>query len=380
MDRRIEESIGRKTEDPSPSMEQRPTTIMDLNMDSLVQCASHLNLQDISNMAVSCKYLKRVAYSDSIWQSLSSRNSRNLLLLILSLVFELVEHDGLNPYLYTLSDIKYQGSILGQAYCFAAGPLIHMLEIGSHFRGLDSVLTLSDHRARITSMRDLAIDVSGAIIVKSQLFQIDCLVKGDDKIFASGGADGTVCLWSSNPKGKRGQHALKSTLYGHEKPIILMSVAGHKSSLLVSMSKDSKMRVWDTSTSSANRYSCCVGMVSVPGAPVGMKCHGSLVYVAAGSSVVSIDLRTMSGVSTVMHQTELSSFDILPSKSLICTGGTGSASLWDMRRSSETFKAKPIAELDGHEGTIKHLHMDAYKIVTVSTTWFWMSSNGCKGM
>lgn len=83
------------------------------------------------------------------------------------------------------------------------------------------------------------------------------------------------------------------------------------------------MRVWDTSTASGIRSSFCVGTTSVRGAPVGMKCHGSLIYVAAGSSIVSIDLRTMRGVSTVMHQTELSSFDILPSKSLICTGGTG---------------------------------------------------------
>ncbi|KAL6960731.1 hypothetical protein U1Q18_038494 [Sarracenia purpurea var. burkii] len=45
-----------------------PTTVIDLNIDSLVHCATYLNLQDISSMAMSCKYLKRVAYSDSIWQ------------------------------------------------------------------------------------------------------------------------------------------------------------------------------------------------------------------------------------------------------------------------------------------------------------------------
>lgn len=42
----------------------------------------------------------------------------------------------------------------------------------------------------------------------------------------------------------------------------------------------------------------------------------------------------------------------------------GSATLWDMRRSSETFKAGSVAELDGHDGAVKHLQMDAYKIVT----------------
>lgn len=64
--------------EPLPSTEQPPTTIMDLNIDSLDHCAGHLSIQDIANMAMSSKFLKDVAYSDSIWQSLyrliSSKN------------------------------------------------------------------------------------------------------------------------------------------------------------------------------------------------------------------------------------------------------------------------------------------------------------------
>ncbi|KAJ0099924.1 hypothetical protein Patl1_22139 [Pistacia atlantica] len=185
------------------------------------------------------------------------------------------------------------------------------------------------------------------------------------RLLASGGEDGTVRLWALNSSGKRGQHALKATFYGHEKPIKLMSVAGHRTSLLVSMSRDSKVRVWDTSTSSAVRSSCCVGMTSVTGTPVDMKCHESLLYVAAGSSVVMIDLRTMQKVITAaIDQPKLYSFSILPSKSLICTGGIGKAMLWDIRRSQETLKLEPVAELDGHTGPVTHLHMDPYKVVT----------------
>ena len=82
------------------------------------------------------------------------------------------------------------------------------------------------------------------------------------------------------------------------------------------------MRVWDTTASSAVRSSCCVGMTSVLSTPVGMKCDESLLYVAAGSSVATIDLRTMQRVITAaIGQHKVYLFDILPSKSLICTGG-----------------------------------------------------------
>ena len=44
------------------------TTITDLNEDSLAHCAAYLNLQDVCNLAMTCRYLKRVSYSDFIWQ------------------------------------------------------------------------------------------------------------------------------------------------------------------------------------------------------------------------------------------------------------------------------------------------------------------------
>ncbi|XP_071913077.1 uncharacterized protein [Coffea arabica] len=404
---------GNNTVDPLPSAEQRPTTIMDLNMDSLVHCTSHLNLQDISNMAMSCKYLRAVAYSDSVWQSLSrarwpspipyynSQKSsvRDAYLARHTALEQLKFEDPvIDNFLFNLKSHDHL-LFLDNRIILSEGPVIHTLDIGINSGGYDSVLTLNDHRARITCMRlfslsDTTVCRSGELRNSTVLVTSSCdhtirlwskgscyrcyrghsggvttlsdklLGDSNEKIFASGGVDGTVRLWSSYPKGKRGQQALKATLYGHEKPVILMVVAGHRSSLLVSMSKDSKVRVWDAFTSSAARSSCCVGMTSVYGVPVGMKCDGSLLYVATGSSVVVIDLRTMREVSTVMHKSQLYSFDVLPSRSLICTGATGSAKLWDLRRSSETFKAEPLAELDGHEGPVKHIRMDAYKIVT----------------
>ncbi|XP_065620856.1 uncharacterized protein LOC112011713 [Quercus suber] len=58
---------SRRTRSPLQS-QSTMTKITELDVDSLAHCANYLdNLQDLSNLAMSCKYLKRVAYSNSIW-------------------------------------------------------------------------------------------------------------------------------------------------------------------------------------------------------------------------------------------------------------------------------------------------------------------------
>ena len=47
-----------------------PTSITDLDVDSLVHCATYLSIPDISNMAMTCKFFRNAAYSDSIWHRL----------------------------------------------------------------------------------------------------------------------------------------------------------------------------------------------------------------------------------------------------------------------------------------------------------------------
>lgn len=125
---------------------------------------------------------------------------------------------------------------------------------------------------------------------------------------------------------------------------------------------ENQVRVWDAaSASSSGRSSCCVGMASVQGSAVSMKCHESLLYIAAGSSLVSIDLRTMQKANTIaVSLPKINSFAMLPSASLFCTGGDGKAMVWDSRRSS----SKAATEMVGHNGRITQLHMDQYKIVT----------------
>lgn len=103
----------------------------------------------------------------------------------------------------------------------------------------------------------------------------------------------------------------------------------------------------------------------MPGAPVGIKCFESMLYMAAGSSVHAIDLRTMKkSFTAAVCKPHLYSFEMLPSRSLLCTGGSNRAVLWDIRKSQDGRYLEPLAELVDHNGPVKYVHMDPYKIVT----------------
>ncbi|KAL7611630.1 hypothetical protein Lser_V15G07695 [Lactuca serriola] len=403
---------------PSTSTNRDSTTkVTDMDIDSLVHCASYLTLQDISNMALSCKYLNRVVYSDSIWRRLyreqwpeqepyiiSQTSFPTAREAYLGRYSDLQRFKYVDPLVYDVhmgigakcSDFIFSNNSI----LFSQGPVIKILSIDKLLEGKTSLISLNDHRARITCMRLFPLKETSLfrneaqrnenVLVTSSsdhsirlwwkgscqrcfrghngpvtILSDKLLGDGTGKVFASGGEDSTVRLWSMSSGGKRGgQHALKATLYGHEKPLVFMSVVQNKASLLASMSKDSKVRVWDT-TISSDRSSCCVGMTCIPGVPVGIKCHDSLLYIAAGSSFVAVDLRTMkTAFKTSTNQPKLFSFDILPSKFLACTGGVGRAMLWDIRRSTGTGDADPMAELDRHVGPVTQLHMDPYKVVT----------------
>ncbi|KAK9061762.1 hypothetical protein SSX86_018945 [Deinandra increscens subsp. villosa] len=392
------------------------TKVTDMDIDSLVHCAGYLTLKDISNMAISCKFLNRVVYSDSVWRrlfrerwpqlepyiKLQTSGLREAYLARYSALQQFKFVDPLDSNVYV--EAKSSDLLLSKnSVILSQGPLVQIFSIDKLLEGKASFVSLNDHRARITSMRLFPLKetslfrnethINDNVLVTSScdhsirlwwkgscqrcfrghngpVTVLSDKLLGDEsaKVFASGGEDSTVRLWSLRSTGKRGQHALKATLYGHEKPIVFMSVTGHMASLIVSMSKDSKVRVWDASVSSCDRNSSCVGMTSVPGVPVGMKCHDSLLYIASGSSIGAVDLRTMkTAFRTSTNQEKLYSFDIMPSKFLACTGGLGRAMLWDIRKNGESRGAEPMAELDGHVGPVTHLHMDPYKIITAGT-------------
>lgn len=389
-------------------MAERETCITDLNMDSLAQCASRLSLEDLSNMAMTCKFFQKVAYSDSVWLrwlrdlwkkdvACGGCGAREAYLGRRRAVLEFKFEDPFAVDIAT-EETSFDHLLLDTNHIiYSQGQSMQTVDIAKLHRSDLHRCVLNGHSARITCMRLFPLYETSLFRNESKrednvLVTSSCdhtirlwwkgvcqrslrghtgpvsalsdklLGDGAQRVLASGGEDGTVRLWSLSSGGKRGQRASKATLYGHVKPIKLMCVAGHKSSLLATVSKDSKVRVWDTSAS-GSRSSCCVGMSSVVGAPVNMKCHEAMLYIGSGSNVVVLDLRTMQKVMTAgIHSSKMYAFDALPSKSLICTGGNGMAMLWDIRKSGGRVRA--VEELSGHEGPVSEVHMDAYKIVT----------------
>lgn len=177
------------------------------------------------------------------------------------------------------------------------GSAVEMMNLDDYQMGAkDFFHVMSHHTDRITCMRVFSRGSRNLLVTSSRDHSIRMSWKGyclqcfkghngpvsslsnellgedSSSILASGGQDGTVRLWSLRSSSEEEDRYLKATLHGHEKPVELMSVSGHNSSMLVTISRDSKVMVWDTAsaTSSDLGSSCCVGMTSVPGKPIAM--------------------------------------------------------------------------------------------------------------
>ncbi|XP_024314329.1 guanine nucleotide-binding protein subunit beta-like protein isoform X2 [Brachypodium distachyon] len=389
----------------SPPPPPSGRTLVDLDGDVLAHCARHLGARDVASLAMACRPLHAAAYCDAVWEQWPFQQVPCGALGLRELYIQ--RHTEVHQMKFDdpLSSIYYQNPIGStpshllldkNRVCFSQGPVAKILNVTLGSLDNELVETYRSHSARITCMRLFP-------LIDTPLFRSDTHTKekalvtsstdrtvrlcwkgcsrsykghsgpvtaladkllcdGEFKVLATGGEDCAIRLWSMSTKAK--SHSLISTLHGHEKTLSLLSVAWHKSSLLVSSSKDSKVKVWDTMAPPSSVSSSCVGgtHLNSSGPPIAMKCHQSLCYIAAGSEVTAIDLRTMKKASVLaLCNQRIISCEMLPSEWLICTGVKDKALLWDIRKSQEL--ANTVAELHS-DGPVTLLHLDPYKVVT----------------
>ncbi|KAK1259408.1 hypothetical protein QJS04_geneDACA021398 [Acorus gramineus] len=263
-------------------------TLADLDEDAVAHCAGFLGLRDLASLAMTCRGLRRASYSDLIWspvyrerwpeQFFSSGLSQvsGIREKYLARRIELQQFKFLDPSIIQLKSHTIPPShILIDRNCIivAQGSILQAMKTYTSSDDFPLVEMPREHNARITCarlfpLRDTFLFRSEAQIQDNVLVTSSCdhtirlwwkgcsqrcfrghngpvttladklLGDANAKFLASGGEDGTVRLWSFCTSGKR--HALKATFYGHQKPITALSVAGHKPSLLVSISQDAK--------------------------------------------------------------------------------------------------------------------------------------------
>ncbi|CAL4978300.1 unnamed protein product [Urochloa decumbens] len=382
-------------------------TLADLDGDVLAHCAGYLGPRDVASLALACRPLRAAAYSDAVWYRLfrdqwpfekvpcRALGLRELYIRRHTEVHQMKYDDPLSA-IYYLNPAETTPSHLmldRNSIWLCQGPVAKKLSVDGP--DAEVVETHRNHGARITCMRLFS-------LVDTPLFRSDTqkdekalitsstdrtirlcwkghsrcykghsapvtaladklLVDSESKVLASGGEDCTIRLWSMGTRAKN--HPLIATFHGHEKALSFLSVARHKSSLLVSCSKDSKVKVWDTVAPSSGSSSC-VGSAHInsSSSPIAMKCHESLCYIATGSEVTAIDLRTMKKASVLaLEDHKILSCQMLPSEWLICTGIKDKALLWDIRKGQEL--PNTVAELQS-DGPVTLLHLDQYKVVT----------------
>ncbi|KAG2595195.1 hypothetical protein PVAP13_5KG057700 [Panicum virgatum] len=341
-------------------------TLADLDGDVLAHCAGYLGARDVASLAMACRPLRAAAYGDAVWYRLfrdqwpfeevpcGALGLRELYKRRHTEVCQMKFDDPLSA-IYHLNPAEATPShlMLDRNSIWVCQGLVAK-KLSVDWPDAEVVETHRNHGARITCMRLFSLSdtplfrndtqknekalvtsstdrtirlcwKSHSRCYKGHLAPVTALadkllVDGESKVLASGGEDCTVRLWSMSTRAKN--RPLIATFHGHEKALSFLSVARHKSSLLVSSSKDSKVKVWDTVAPSSGSSSC-VGSTHInsSGPPIAMKCHESLCYMATGSEVTAIDLRTMKKASVLaLDDHRILSCEMLPSEWLICTG------------------------------------------------------------
>nr|CAB3471925.1 unnamed protein product [Digitaria exilis] len=350
-------------------------TLADLDGDVLAHCAGYLGARDVVSLAMACRPLRAAAYCDAVWHRLfrdqwpvekvpcRASGLRELYIQRHTEVHQM-KFDDPQSAIYYLNPAETTPNhlMLDRNSIWLCQGLV-----AKKFTSFFSVVEIHrNHGARITCMRLFP-------LIDTPLCRND--TQNDENALVTSSTDRTIRLcWKGQSRGYKGHSApvtalADKLLVGGECKVLASGGEDctirlwHKPSLLVSSSKDSKIKVWDTVAPSSGSSSC-VGSTHVNSSspPIAMKCHESLCYMAAGSEVTMVDLRTMKKASVLaLDNHRILSCEMLPSEWLICTGTKDKALLWDIRKAQEL--PNKVAEMQS-DGPVTLLHLGRYKVVT----------------
>lgn len=344
----------------------RTTNILDLSIDNITQCASSLCMKDLVNMAMTCKQLRDAVYVDSIWENQCRKRWPPKLVFGDTFQFcggrkaYLERHVASEKFQFLdpidwhiMPSLARANHILVEedSITVAQGSSITRYDIDEPQKACH---VSPGHCAQITCMRSVPSagllssrsSCGGSLLVTSsmdhtiRIWRTDCLLRtlrghsGPVTVLsnsllggqygmptlASGGIDGTIRLWALSSGQKRGSSPLQKTFRGHELAVKQLVVTEYNPSLLVSTGKDLKLRIWDVT--SASGPGALVGSTKGPGVPVGLVCKESMCYVAGGSNLMLLDLRSMQTIATIAaHKCGILNFSTPVSGEAVCTGG-----------------------------------------------------------
>eukprot|EP00897_Mesotaenium_endlicherianum_P010180 jgi/Mesen1/9190/ME000591S08517 len=263
----VEDTVTASAPESLETKTNEESFLLNLDADSLVQCLRGLPLNDLLNVATSCRRLRDAAYSDNLWEDLCRKKwpSRQTCsgtyqfcgdreaYLDRQLASHQLRYYDPDEVAWSLSSSAAVNHLLlsreENLVTVAQGSSISRWRVDARSGVAHRSQLLDDHASRVTCIRSVPAaavassaagggQAGGSLLngslrtlqghTREVVTLVDKLLGREGAsppVLASGSSDCTVRLWSLRGGG-RGKSPCLSTLYGHESAVMALAVAG----------------------------------------------------------------------------------------------------------------------------------------------------------